>query len=105
MLHIKTETGSHYKLNWPPKRWWRAPNPASSDVRTSTGEIWKLYPVTVGNPMVIVGPPIVPGMDGRIIQTAIVESIEWICGHRVAFAWDCGVEWSVAADFYCGGAK
>ena len=76
-LIVKTESGSTYRFNWPATRWTRPVNPESLGVRTTSGDVLQLSAVKVGEPLVIIGTSLTPGLDFRRIETTPVVAIEW----------------------------
>lgn len=85
MIHVRTESGSLYVLDWyspsphNPRGWERREaGKGSCYVRTTGGALFTFPSIQVGRRMVMLGPSLTPGGTFRLIETTPVQSIEWI---------------------------
>jgi hypothetical protein len=81
-LRITTESGSIYFLNKNTMTWDRilaSPHPDPvSPVRTRGGLLLEWPQAVVGEPIDIIGPPIVAGATFRLVRTSPVTNVEEI---------------------------
>jgi hypothetical protein len=75
-LRLKTETGSTYEIDLDALTWSRTPTPASGVLRTERGQVTSVQIPGIGEPAVILGPPITADSDFRLIVTSHVVDIE-----------------------------
>jgi hypothetical protein len=73
MIKFTTESGSIYTIDTQNKKWYRNYNPSSTHVRGTTGDyIIITKNIMVGQPVVIIGLPIVEDSQARVITTSKV---------------------------------
>lgn len=83
-LAVSTETGSVYILDREQMTWEKTKHiPAITaiapmPVRTKGGPLIKWPEIHIGQPMILLGPPITEGTDGRAITTSYVIGVEEI---------------------------
>jgi hypothetical protein len=75
-VRFRTETGSTYVIDPDALTWSRTPTLASGIIRTEGGQVTSVQIPGVGQRAVIVGPPVRPGSDLRVIITSPVVAIE-----------------------------
>lgn len=81
IIQVKTQSGSTYLLNKDATTWERTVNPPADKIsafplRTQGGPIDEWPEITVGRGLQLYGPPITPGMAGRLVYTSDVVSFE-----------------------------
>jgi len=78
-MKVYTESGSIYELNRKAMTWVKSreviPDPISP-MRTTTGKLTKWPDLQVGEPLVLICPPLVEGTEGRAILGTRVVWIE-----------------------------
>jgi len=75
MTKFTTVSGSHYTLDTVNKKWYRPSNENSLSVRTSGGDYTVVSEIKVGEPVIIVCPPLVEQALARFITTSEVAMI------------------------------
>lgn len=79
VIEVKTENGSLYRLDSIAMTWERlvaGPPNKYIPVRTRSGKLTKWPRIKLNEPMVMVGPPLNPAADIRVIETSRVIEIE-----------------------------
>lgn len=72
---VKTETGSIYVLNRE-KMSWRRAAASKHPVRTDDGQLVEWPIMNVGQPLVLLGPPIAQDADLRVIRTSNITEVQ-----------------------------
>ncbi len=76
---ITTETGSVYKIDTEKKTWERIEVTCDSGyIRTKDGTYNEITKIAIGERLIMICPAIVPNMDGRLISTSSIVSINAI---------------------------
>jgi hypothetical protein len=75
-VRLRTETGSTYMIDMHALTWSRTPSLASGILRTGSGQVDSVQIPGIREPAVIVGPPVNPDPDFRVIITSSVVAIE-----------------------------
>jgi hypothetical protein len=77
-IKFRTETGSLYEIDYDKKQWSRLEEPkiqGRKPLRTKTGSFNEISDIVVGQPVLIFGPSLTPGTNGRCIRTSYVVEI------------------------------
>lgn len=76
IIHVRTKSGSLYEVDNENKKWARLEkSEGSGPLRTDEGELSSDAHIKLGEPMILLGPPLVPQTWGRIIMTTDVVEI------------------------------
>ena len=74
---VTTVSGSKYQIGLDTKTWKRiATGPESGHIRTDSGTFHGVPKPRIGQRLTLIGPPLNPKADARIIQTSPVIHIE-----------------------------